>query len=75
MLIKIKVIPNSQKNEIVEQSPTFMKIKIAAPPEKGKANQALIKFLAEHFKIPKTSIAIKNGLTSKTKLIQLSKTH
>ena len=49
--LKIKVIPNAKKNEIVENSDNFMRIKISAPPVNGKANKELIKFLAKHFNI------------------------
>jgi len=45
---KIKVIPNSSKNEIVEKmSDGTIKIKLKAPPIDGKANEELIKFLAK----------------------------
>jgi len=49
-----------------------LKIKIAAPPVDGKANESLIEFLAKTFKISKSNIEILKGHTSKLKTIKLS---
>jgi len=69
--LKLRVIPNAKKNEIIEESNSFMRIKISAPPIEGKANKELIKFLAKHFDIKKSAISIKNGEKSRTKIIQI----
>ena len=68
ILVNIKIVPNSSKNEIVLEE-NFVKVKITAQPIEGKANKALIEFLAKNFKIPKTSIEIVRGETSKEKTI------
>ncbi|MBP3821724.1 DUF167 domain-containing protein [bacterium] len=67
-IFKIKISPNSKKNEIIK-SDDGTKIKITAQPIDGKANKALIEFLSKFFKIPKTSIKIIKGETSKEKTI------
>jgi len=73
--LRIKVIPKSPKNELVEtMADGTIKIRIKAPPEKGKANKELIKFLAEHFNIRKESISIISGKTDQLKLIKLENT-
>lgn len=64
MILKIKVIPNSKKEEITEGNPLILRIK--EKPEKNKANIAVIKILSKHFK---TRIRIIHGLTSKNKII------
>ena len=66
--IKIKISPNSSKNEIIKNKDE-VKIKITAQPIDGKANKALIEFLSKEFKIPKTSIEILKGNSSKEKTI------
>lgn len=72
MYHRIKVIPKSAKNEIVEtMEDGTLKIRIAAPPEKGKANAELIKFLSKHFEVPKTSISIVSGKSDPLKLIKI----
>jgi len=48
-----------------------LKIRIAAPPEKGKANTELIKFLSKHFDLPKNQITIISGKTEPLKLIKI----
>ena len=68
LIVNIKISPNSKKNEIINEG-DFTKIKITAQPIDGKANKALIEFLSKNFKIPKTSIKILKGETSKDKTI------
>lgn len=72
MKYTIKVIPKSSQNQIVEQKDDFLKIKLKAIPEKGKANDELIKFLSKHFKIPKSNINIIKGQTNKNKIIEIN---
>ncbi|MBR1619627.1 YggU family protein [bacterium] len=68
LLATIKISPNSKTNEIIKTE-TETKIKITAQPIDGKANKGLIEFLSKKFKIPKTSIQIVKGETSKEKNI------
>lgn len=68
ILVTLKISPNSKKNEIIK-SDSEVKIKIASQPVDGKANKTLIEFLSKEFKIPKTSIKIIKGETSKDKTI------
>ena len=68
VVLRIKISPNSKSNEIILEE-DFAKIKITAQPIEGKANKALIEFLSKKFKIPKTSIKILKGETSKEKTI------
>lgn len=68
LIVNIKISPNSKKNEIVREK-EYTKIKITAQPIDGKANKALIEFLSKNFKIPKTSIKILKGETSKEKTV------
>ena len=67
----IKVIPNSKVNKIVEQNNDFLKIKLTAQPEKGKANKALLEFLSQEFKIAKNKIKILAGEMSKVKMVKI----
>ena len=71
ILVNIKISPNSKKNEILKDG-DIIKIKITAQPIDGKANKAVIEFLSKNFKIPKTSIKIVKGETSKEKTILFS---
>ncbi len=68
---KIKVQPGAAKNEIVGVQGDVLKVKINAPPVKGKANRALIDFLAEKLEVRKSEIEILSGHTSKIKKIKV----
>jgi uncharacterized protein len=71
MLIKLKVIPNASSNQIIEKTPTFMRVKIKAAPEKGKANKELIKFLAQELNVKKGNLKIKSGLKKHNKIVEV----
>jgi len=71
MKYTVKIIPKSSKNEIVEYGDDFLKIKIKAVPERGKANEELIKFLSKYFEVSKSSIRIINGEKRKNKIIEI----
>ncbi|MDO8509993.1 MAG: DUF167 domain-containing protein [bacterium] len=72
MKIKIRVLPRSSKNEVIgEMADGTLKIKLTSPPVDGKANEALIELLAEHYNISKNKIKIVSGLTSKNKIIEI----
>lgn len=71
VLIRIRIVPNSSRNEIILEE-EFIKVKVTAQPIENKANKALIEFLSKQFKLPKTSIQIIKGETSKAKTILLS---
>ena len=70
--IRVKVIPKSAKTELVGQLPDgTWKIKVAAAPEKGKANRALREFLAKHFGLGVSRVQIVSGETSPIKRIRI----
>ncbi len=71
LLIRIKIVPNSSKNDLIIED-EFIKVKVTAQPIENKANKALVEFLSKKFKIPKTSIQIVKGDTSKEKTILFS---
>jgi len=56
--IAVQVQPNSRKNEIASFEDGVLKVKISAPPVKGKANRELIEFLSDILNISKGSIII-----------------
>lgn len=70
MLLKVRVIPRAKKNAIREEA-EITKIYLTAPPVKGKANKALIKFLSGHYKVKKRNISIIKGEKSRNKLVEI----
>ena len=71
LLIRIKIVPNSSKNDLIIKN-EFIKVKVTAQPIENKANKALVEFLSKRFKVPKTSIEIVKGDTSKEKTLLFS---
>lgn len=68
VLIRLRISPNASKNQILKDG-DIIKLKITAQPIEGKANKAVIEFISKQFKVPKTSIEIVKGETSKDKTI------
>ena len=69
--ITIQIQPNAKRNEVVGFEEGVLRVKIAAPPVKGKANKELIDFLSQLIGVSKSSITIEKGLTSRRKVIAI----
>ena len=67
---QITVKPGSSQEKIIETSPGELVIYLRAKPHDGEANDALIKLLSKHFKVPKTTIRIIRGAHSRNKTIE-----
>jgi uncharacterized protein (TIGR00251 family) len=66
------VTPRARKNEIVEVlSDGTLKIRLTAPPVEGKANQALVEFLAEVLEVPRSRLEIVAGESGRDKLVSV----
>lgn len=70
-VLTLRISPNASKNEIIK-TPEGIKIKITAQPIGGKANKALVEFLAKQFKVPKSYFEIIRGETSKDKSVLIN---
>jgi len=68
--LRIKVVPNAKQNKLVEE-PGRLKVYLTAPAVEGKANKALIEFLAEHLRTRKSNISIIRGLKSREKVVEI----
>jgi len=71
VIFRVKVQPASGKNEIVGVQGDALKIKINAPPLKGKANKALVGFLARKLGVKNSGVEIISGHTSRLKRIKV----
>ncbi len=58
---------------MLKQEGGLIKVYLTAPPVDGKANHALIKFLARHYNVSKSSVGILKGEKAKNKIIQINK--
>ncbi|MDD5031419.1 MAG: DUF167 domain-containing protein [Patescibacteria group bacterium] len=74
LYLRIKANPGMAKTEIKQvMADGTIKINIAAPAEKGKANQALLSFLVKEFGVSKEGISIISGAGEKLKLVKIIK--
>jgi uncharacterized protein (TIGR00251 family) len=69
VILKVKVVPGSSRTAVTGVLDGMLKVKIAAPAEKGKANAALTALLAKELSAKKAAIKISSGLTSSVKEI------
>ena len=70
--ITVKVTPRAKKTEVIGfMEDGTIRMRVAAAPEAGAANEALVEFLSEKLGIPKNQIDIMGGLSSERKLISL----
>jgi uncharacterized protein len=70
----VKVVPGSSRTTIAGVWNGMLKVKVAAPPEKGKANEALMEFLAEKLGIRARDISIISGQTNPVKHVEIAAT-
>jgi len=68
----VRVQPRAKRNAIVAEMGDALKIALTAPPVEGKANEACIAFLAEVLDVPRSSVTIAAGETSRNKLIRVN---
>ena len=68
-ILQVHVVPNAKVDRVAGMHGDAIKIKFRAPAVKGKANEALIGFLAQHLKLPRLSIVLERGHASRDKLI------
>ena len=68
-IIKIRVSAGAKTEKVEQMSDGSFKVRVNAPPEKGKANERVIELLAEHFKLSKSKVAILSGQTYREKTV------
>ena len=67
-----KVHPRARKNAITGVVGDALKLALTAPPVEGRANEACVKFLAEFLNVPRSSVTIAAGESSRQKLIRIA---
>jgi uncharacterized protein len=72
ILLKIYLQPKSSRNEIVGPYRDGIKVRVTAAPVEGKANEALLRFLAKEFGVTLSSIEIVRGHRSREKIIRVA---
>ena len=71
MMIKVRVIPNSKRSEVVGRIGSILRVKISSPAVEGKANEQLCHFLAEFFEVKRAMIFLRKGERGREKTIEI----
>ena len=71
MKLKIKVVPGAASSSIAGWLGDELRVRVAAPPEKGKANQAVIELLAKSLQIPVSAVQLVRGAKSQHKVLAI----
>ncbi len=69
--LSLKVVPGSSRDEIVGWLGDSLKVKVMSPPEKSRANEAVVALLAERLVIDASSIAVVSGRGSPAKVVEV----
>jgi len=69
VILELQVQPGAARSEFAGEHGGRVKLRLAAPPVEGKANAALIEFLAAYFGVPKRNVRIAAGLKSRRKRV------
>jgi uncharacterized protein (TIGR00251 family) len=70
--LSVKIHPRAKRNAITGTLGDALKVSLTAPPIDGKANDACIEFLAKLLQVPRSSVTIASGQSSRGKLIRVS---
>jgi len=72
--IQVKVKPNARSSGLEELSDGTWLARIASPPVDGKANEELVRLIAERFSVRKSQVSIKRGASGRLKIVQITDT-
>ncbi len=71
-ILTVRIHPGARKDAVTGTHAEALKISLTTPPVDGRANEALIGFLAEALRLPRARIAILTGATSRTKTLRVT---
>jgi uncharacterized protein len=70
--VRLRVSPGARKTEIAGRHGDAWKVRVAAPAEGGRANDAVLKLLAQRLGLPRRSLSIVSGQTGRDKVVQMA---
>lgn len=71
VILQVRVQPRASKDEVAGELAGALKLRLQAPAVEDRANQALVEFLAQLLKTPKSAVRILSGERSRTKRIEI----
>lgn len=73
LVLELHVQPGAKRTEFAGKHGDRIKVRLAAPALEGKANAALVEFLADHYRVPKRNVTIAAGLRSRAKRVVIER--
>jgi len=70
--LSVRVHPGAKRDAVTGTHADAIKIALSAPPVDGRANDALIAFIAEQLRLPRTRIALLSGVSSRSKVLHIT---
>ncbi|MDA8216179.1 MAG: DUF167 domain-containing protein [Dehalococcoidales bacterium] len=70
--LRVRVVPRAKGNQIAGWEGDTVKVRLTAPPVEGKANKALVDFLAEQLGVSKSAVTIVSGHSARQKRIEIA---
>jgi hypothetical protein len=70
-ILDVRVQPRASRNEFAGLHGDRLRVRLNAPPVDGRANAALVEFMAEAFDVPRARISIEHGLSSRDKRVRI----
>ena len=71
VLLKVRAAPRASRDRIVGLHDDAVKIAVSAAPEKGKANDAIVRVLARALRLPRSRVSLESGATSRDKWLRV----
>lgn len=72
LVLEVRVQPRASRSEIAGRHGDRLRIRLQAPPVDGKANAALVEFVAATFGVPRARVSIEHGLTGRDKRVRIA---
>jgi len=69
--LRLRVSPGAGRSEIIGRHGDGWKVRVASPPQRGRANEALLRLLAERLRLPAAGVSLVSGHGSRDKVVEL----
>ena len=70
--VRLRVAPSARRTEVVGRHGDAWKVRVTAPAEAGRANDAVVRLLADTFAVPRTSVTLVSGQSARDKIVQVA---
>jgi uncharacterized protein (TIGR00251 family) len=72
LVLRVQVVPRASRSAVVGEHNGLLRVRIAAPPVDGAANEELVRLLARKFEVPRSAVTIVAGQSARTKQVRIT---